>query len=321
MTVLTILNRPGTDVPALLTDLGNREDVELRIVAAEELGSALPGTDVLLLWDFFSTALASEFHRADSLSWIHAAAAGVDSLLFDELAASEVVVTNARGVFDRPIAEFVLNYILIQAKASVKSLKDQRRAVWNRRSTRDLAGSRAMIVGTGAIGRAIARVLTALDVRVTGAGSRARSGDPDFDEVVDSARLVDHLTGFDWVIDVAPLTEQTRGLIDAEVFAAMEPDACFINVGRGDTVDTAALVAALETHSIAGACLDVFDTEPLPAKHPLWQMDNVIITPHMSGDTDGWRMRLAEQFHALFEDYEAGRAFTHTVDKQRGYVR
>lgn len=321
MTVLTILNSPTTDVPALLTDLGTREDVELRIVAADELGPALPGTDVLLLWDFFSTALAGEFHRADSLQWIHAAAAGVDSLLFDELAASEVVVTNARGVFDRPIAEFVLSFILMQAKASVKSLEDQRSAEWNRRSTRDLAGSQAMIVGTGSIGREIARVLTALNVRVSGAGSRARSGDPDFGEVIDSARLDEHLSGVDWVIDIAPLTEQTRGLIGAEVFAAMEPHACFINVGRGDTVDTAALIAALETRRIAGACLDVVDTEPLPAEHPLWRMDNVIITPHMSGDTEGWRRRLAEQFHALFEDFEAGRSFTHTVDKQRGYVR
>lgn len=321
MTVLTILNKPGTDVPALLTDLGTREDVELRIVAAEQLGPALPGTDVLLLWDFFSTALADEFHHADSLSWIHAAAAGVDSLLFDELAASEVVVTNARGIFDRPIAEFVLGYILMQTKSSVKSLEDQRSATWNRRSTRNLAGSTAMIVGTGSIGREIARVLTALDVRVSGAGSHARSGDADFGEVVDSARLSDHLGGVDWVIDIAPLTEQTRGLIDAEVFAAMKPDACFINVGRGDTVDTAALVEALETGTIAGACLDVADTEPLPPEHPLWRMDDVIITPHMSGDTDGWRNRLAEQFRSLFDDYEAGRPFTRTVDKKRGYVR
>ncbi|MDN5634629.1 MAG: D-2-hydroxyacid dehydrogenase, partial [Brevibacterium sp.] len=95
MTVLTILNAPGTQIPEQLTDLGRREDVELRIVEAGELGSALPGTDVLLLWDFFSRALKSEFGHADSLKWIHAAAAGVDSLIFDELSASEVVVTNA----------------------------------------------------------------------------------------------------------------------------------------------------------------------------------------------------------------------------------
>ncbi|MDN6122882.1 MAG: D-2-hydroxyacid dehydrogenase, partial [Brevibacterium sp.] len=232
MTVLTILNAPGTQIPDQLTDLGRREDVELRIVEAEELGSALPGTDVLLLWDFFSRALRSEFGHADSLKWIHAAAAGVDSLIFDELSASEVVVTNARGIFDRPIAEFVLNYILLHAKNSLRSLEDQRNSQWNRRSTKNLAGSQAMIVGTGSIGREIARVLNALDVNVSGAGSHARTGDADFGTVIDSAQLSSHLSGVDWVINIAPLTDKTKNFIDAEVFAAMEPSAYFVNVGR-----------------------------------------------------------------------------------------
>ncbi|MDN5806761.1 MAG: D-2-hydroxyacid dehydrogenase [Brevibacterium sp.] len=321
MTVLTILNAPGTQIPDQLTDLGRREDVELRIVEAEELGSALPGTDVLLLWDFFSRALRSEFGHADSLKWIHAAAAGVDSLIFDELSASEVVVTNARGIFDRPIAEFVLNYILLHAKNSLRSLEDQRNSQWNRRSTKNLAGSQAMIVGTGSIGREIARVLNALDVNVSGAGSHARTGDADFGTVIDSAQLSSHLSGVDWVINIAPLTDKTKNFIDAEVFAAMEPSAYFVNVGRGEAVVTPDLVDALETGQISGAGLDVFDEEPLPAGHPLWQTDNVIITPHMSGDTDGWRLRLADQFVDLFEKYMAGETFPHTVDKAAGYVR
>ncbi|MDN5607246.1 MAG: D-2-hydroxyacid dehydrogenase [Brevibacterium aurantiacum] len=321
MTVLTILNAPGTEIPDQLTDLGRKEDVELRIVEAHELGSALPGTDVLLLWDFFSKALRSEFGHADSLKWIHAAAAGVDSLLFDELSASEVVVTNARGIFDRPIAEFVLNYLLIHAKNSLRSLQDQRESVWNRRSTKNLAGSQALIVGTGSIGREIARVLRALDVNVTGAGSHARTGDADFGTVIDSSQLSSHLSGVDWVINIAPLTDRTKNLFDAEVFAAMESSAYFVNVGRGEGVVTSDLVNALETGEISGAGLDVFDEEPLPADHPLWQADNVIVTPHMSGDTDGWRTRLADQFVVLFEKYAAGETFPHTVDKAAGYVR
>ena len=321
MTVLTILNAPGTEVPDQLTDLGRKEDVELRIVEAHELGSSLPGTDVLLLWDFFSKALRSEFGHADSLKWIHAAAAGVDSLLFDELSASEVVVTNARGIFDRPIAEFVLNYILIHAKNSLRSLEDQRESVWNRRSTQNLAGSQALIVGTGSIGREIAKVLSALDINVTGAGSHARTGDADFGSVIDSSQLSSHLSGVDWVINIAPLTDRTKNLFDAEVFNAMDPSAYFINVGRGEAVVTSDLVHALESGQISGAGLDVFDEEPLPADHPLWQADNVIVTPHMSGDTDGWRTRLADQFVDLFEKYAAGETFPHTVDKAAGYVR
>ena len=321
MTVLTILNAPGMEIPEQLTDLGRSEEVELRIVTAEELGTALPGTEVLLLWDFFSKALRSEFEHAEDLKWIHAAAAGVDSLLFDELSASDVVVTNARGIFDRPIAEFVLNYILLHAKNSLRSLEDQRNSTWNRRSTKDLAGSQAMIVGTGSIGREIARVLTALDVNVVGAGSHARTGDADFGTVIDSAQLSSHLSGIDWVINIAPLTDQTKGLFDAEVFAAMDPSAYFVSVGRGEAVVTSALVEALETGQISGAGLDVFDEEPLPADHSLWHAENVIITPHMSGDTDGWRMRLAKQFVDLFEKYMAGETFPHTVDKAVGYVR
>lgn len=321
MTVLTILNSPGTEIPALITDLGERDGIELRIAEASTLSQALPGTDVLLMWDFFSTALKDAYGSADRLEWVHAAAAGVDSLLFDELVDSPVTVTNARGIFDRPIAEFVLSYILMHAKSSIGSLDDQAAKKWNRRSTRDIAGTKALIVGTGAIGRGIARLLKAVDIDVTGAGSRARSGDADFGEVIDSATLPEHVAGFDWVIDIAPLTEKTERLIGAEAFAAMDDTAVFINVGRGDTVDTDALVTALRDGQIGGAGLDVFDEEPLPAGHPLWSMANVIITPHMSGDTDGWRMRLAEQFHALFEQYLAGEQFPHTVDKQLGYVR
>ncbi|GAA1800892.1 D-2-hydroxyacid dehydrogenase [Brevibacterium celere] len=321
MTTLTILNPPGSPVPDRLTELGRRDDVDVRIVTADRLGEALPGTEVLLLWDYFSTALTEVFDAADELRWIHVAAAGVDALLFDELIASEVVVTNARGVFDRPIAEFVLSFVLMHAKSALGSLADQREHRWNRRSTRDLAGTRALIVGTGSIGREIARVLRALGVDVSGAGSRARTGDADFGDVIDSADLAAHLTGVDWVIDVAPLTDRTAGLFYAEVFAAMEPHAFFVNVGRGATVDTDALVTALETGAIAGAGIDVVDVEPLPADHRLWEAPSVIITPHMSGDTEGWRERLLDQFLDLFETYRAGRPFAHTVDKEAGYVR
>lgn len=321
MTVLTILNSPGTDVPDQLTELARRSGVELRIVTASELGAALPGTEVLLLWDYFSTALRSEFAAADSLRWIHAASAGVDSLLFDELIESDVVVTNARGVFDMPIAEFVLGFMLMHSKSMLESLRDQRAQRWNRRTSTDLVGTKAMIVGTGSIGRQIARTLSAVGVAVVGAGTRARDGDPDFGSVIDSRDLGHHLGGVDWLIDIAPLTPATTGLIDAEVLAAMEDQSYFINVGRGATVDTDALLRALQDGKIAGAALDVVEPEPLPSGHPLWEMDNVIITPHMSGDTNGWRSRLADQFVELFDRHSAGEDFPHTVDKRSGYVR
>ncbi|NLU84384.1 D-2-hydroxyacid dehydrogenase [Rhodococcus sp. HNM0569] len=293
---------------------------EVRYATVETLADALPGSDVLLVWDFFSRALQDAWPAADSLRWIHVAAAGVDTLLFDELVNSDVVVTNSRGVFDRPIAEFVLASILAFAKDVPASLRLQNQRQWRHRETEQISGSRAIVVGTGAIGREIARLLRAVGVEVSGAGRRARSGDPDFGEV----RLSDELAGYigdaDYLVLVAPLTEQTEGMVDASVLAAMKPTARLVNVGRGELVVTDALVDALRKGRIAGAALDVFDTEPLPPQSPLWDMESVLISPHMSGDAAGWRERLAGVFVDNAERYRDGLPLLNVVDKQRGYV-
>src|SRR5690625_7923037 len=160
-----------------------------------------------------------------------------------------------------------------------------------------------MLVGSGAIGREASRLLNAVDIEVPGAGSHSRGGDADFGHVIDSSTLADHVGGYDWVNDIAPLTERTDRLIGSEVFAAMDDTAVFINVGRGDTVDTDALVAALRGKEIAGAGLDVFDEEPLPADHPLWGFDDVILTPHISGDNQVWRLPMDDPIHLLSDAY------------------
>ena len=144
-----------------------------------------------------------------------------------------VTVTNARGVFDRPIAEFVLAAVLAHAKLLHESRDLQRDKVWRHRETRTVVGARALIVGTGAIGRETARLLRAVGMEVRGAGRTARADDVDFGEVVASADLVGHVGWCDYLVNAAPLTEQTRGLINADVFAAMRPSAHLINVGRG----------------------------------------------------------------------------------------
>ncbi|MCT1689701.1 D-2-hydroxyacid dehydrogenase [Brevibacterium sp. p3-SID960] len=319
MTVLTILTAPDKKRPAHFDRLAD-EASEVRWVEADELAAALPGTEVLLMWDFFSPALEDAFGAADRLRWIHAASAGVDSLMFDQLRDSAVTVTNARGTFDRPIAEFVLAFMLHFAKDFPASLAHQRQRIWQHRESRDLAGSHAMIVGTGSIGRAIAVALRALGVHVSGAGSRARGGDPDFGEIIASADLAAHVSDVDWLINIAPLTAQTTGLIDAAVLQALPASAHLINVGRGASVVTGDLVAALQSGQIAGAGLDVVDPEPLPEGSPLWQMGNVVITPHMSGDSAGWSDRLAEQFMANWDRYRAGEQLFNIVDKAKGYA-
>lgn len=300
--------------------------VRWRFTDAAGLADAVGGADALLLWDFFSCALAAAWPARDRLAWVHVAAAGVDTLLFDELRASDVVVTNARGTFDRPIAEFVAASVLAHAKLLHESHDLQLRRQWRHRETQSVAGARALVVGTGAIGREIARTLRCLGLRVDGAGSRARpgyleGGDPDFAFVVDSARLVEHVGDVDYLVNAAPLTPATTGLIGAAVFAALKPGAHLVNIGRGPTVDEAALLAAIDCGRLDGASLDVFAAEPLPPDSPLWQARGVVVSPHMSGDVVGWRDTLARQFVDNAQRWLAGEPLFNVVDKRLGYVR
>ncbi|GFG52046.1 D-2-hydroxyacid dehydrogenase [Mycolicibacterium agri] len=314
--VIAVLCEKATDRPPGLDDL----DVDFRFCAADGLADALRGARALLLWDFFSKALRDAWSHADQLEWIHITAAGVDTLLFDELRNSDVVVTNARGVFDRPLAEYVLGAVIAYAKDSLTSYDLQRRHEWRHRETRSVTGATALVVGTGGIGREIARLLRAAGMVVRGAGRRAASDDPDFGEVVESANLAREVGWCDHLILAAPLTPQTRGLVNKEVLAAMKPDAHLVNIARGPMVDESALLAALTQRRIGGATLDVFETEPLPADHPLWDAPNVTITAHMSADVVGWRETLAEQFATNVRRWLAGQPLLNVVDKQLGYV-
>ena len=294
--------------------------MQVRYTDASGLTEAVVGAQVLFLWDYFSTAVRDVWDTADALEWIHVAAAGVDTLLFEDLVRSPVIVTNARGVFDRPMAEFVLLSLLAHAKGAQRSHDLQRAREWQHRETATLAGSTALVIGTGAIGRATARLLRAVGVQVRGAGRTARKGDPDFGTVVASSDLVEHVGWADSVVVVAPLTDQTRGLINRQVLRAMKPTSYLVNLGRGPCLVEDDLLAALNSGQIAGAALDVFETEPLPAAHPLWDAPGVTISPHMSGDAVGWLDTLAHQFADNALRFLDGRPLNNVVDKRLGFV-
>jgi phosphoglycerate dehydrogenase-like enzyme len=264
--------------------------------------------------------VADVWSHCDRLEWIHVAAAGVDTLLFDGLRESRVTVTNARGVFDRPIAEYVLASVLAHAKRLHESHDLQREAVWRHRETRTVAGARALVVGTGGIGREIARLLRAVGLQVRGAGRTARTNDVDFGDVVASADLVHQVGWCDYLINAVPLTPQTRGLINADVFAALRPSAHLVNVGRGATVVQHELAEALVAGRFDGASLDVFEDEPLPVDSPLWSIPGVVVSAHMSGDVIGWRDVLARQFVANAERWLQGEPLENVVDTALGYV-
>ncbi|MFJ9560515.1 D-2-hydroxyacid dehydrogenase [Streptomyces fuscichromogenes] len=289
----------------------------VRIVHTDAAGLAarLPTADALLVWDFASHAVREAWPgEGPRPGWVHTASAGVDHLMCPELAASGTVVTNARGVFDAPVAEYVAALVLAIAKDLPRTLDLQREHTWRHREGRMVSGTRACVVGSGPIGRAIARTLKALGVTTALVGRVPRTGihGPD-----DLDRL---LSRADWVIAAAPLTEQTYGMFDEHRFDVMQPSACFVNVGRGGLVDEEALVRALERRWIAAAALDVLATEPLPADSPLWRVPGLLVSPHMSGDTVGWRDELSTQFVELYERWAAGRSLLNVVDKKRGYV-
>jgi phosphoglycerate dehydrogenase-like enzyme len=313
---VAVLCERATDRPPGLEGL----DVDFRYCAADGLADAIRGARALLLWDFFSTAVSDVWPHADSLEWIHITAAGVDTLLFDELRESDVVVTNARGVFDRPLAEYVLGAVIAHAKDSRTSFDLQRRHEWRHRETRSITGATALVVGTGGIGREIAKLLRAAGLAVRGAGRRAVADDPDFGEVICSDNLAAEVGWCDHLILAAPLTAQTRGLVNAAVLDAMKPDAHLVNIARGPMVDESALLAALTERRIGGATLDVFDREPLPPEHPLWDAPNVTITAHMSADVVGWRETLAAQFATNVRRWLAGEPLLNVVDKKLGYI-
>jgi phosphoglycerate dehydrogenase-like enzyme len=316
--VIAVLCERATDRPAGVADLD--VDVDFRYCAADGLADAVRGARALLMWDYFSTALRGAWASAGTLEWIHVTAAGVDTLLFDELRGSDVVVTNARGVFDRPIAEYVLGAVIAYAKGSQASLDRQRRHRWQHRETRSVAGAHALVVGTGAIGREIARLLRAAGLAVRGAGRVACAEDPDFGQVVATADLAAAVGWCDHLVLSAPLTDATRGLVGPAVLAAMKSDAHLVNIARGPIVDEPALLAALTAGRIGGATLDVFDVEPLPEDHPLWDAPGAVITAHMSGDALGWRDTLAAQFSENLRRWLSGRPLHNVVDKKLGYV-
>lgn len=313
---MAVLCARSTDRPPGLEGL----DVDIRYCAADGLAEAVRGARALLLWDFFSSAVSDVWADAKDLEWIHITAAGVDTLLFDELRESDVVVTNARGVFDRPLAEYVLGAVIAYAKDSRNSFDLQRRHQWQHRETRGITGATALVVGTGGIGREIAKLLRAAGLVVRGAGRRAVTDDPDFGDVICSDDLAAEAGWCDHLILAAPLTAQTRGLVNAAVLDAMKPDAHLVNVARGPMVDESALLAALTERRIGGATLDVFDTEPLPPEHPLWDAPNVTITAHMSADVVGWRDTLAAQFVENMRRWLAGDPLLNVVDKKLGYI-
>ena len=313
MTRVLVLVAPGEAPLPGLDDLPTT--VELRTVSSEsDLRRHLPQTDVLVVTDFRTDLLERCWPDEHRIRWVHATSAGVDALMFPALRDSDVLLTNARGVFDLGIAEYVLGAVLMHAKDSLGNLALQRQQRWQHRETALVARQRALVIGAGSIGSEVARLLSALDIEVIGIARTARSAEH-FSRVLASEQLDGALPEADIVVITAPLTDATRGLINRDRLARMRSNALLVNVGRGAIVVTDDLVAALQAGQLGGAVLDVVDPEPLPEGHPLWDLPNVMLSAHMAGDFIGWRRALGKQFMANLQRWLADEPLLNIVNR------
>jgi glyoxylate/hydroxypyruvate reductase len=277
-----------------------------------EAAAHIATAEVLYAWKFPSALYA----KAPRLRWLQGMGAGIDWALTPELPPG-VVVTRAPGVFGPWMAEYVIGWCLWVTQRMGTYREAQRRREWVQHIAPErLAGKTLAIVGLGDIGRIIARAARALAMRVIGV-SRSGRRVAAVERVYPRRALHRALAVADFVVVVLPLSDETRGLIGVAELAAMRPAAWLMNVGRGAVVDEAALVDALTRRTIAGAILDVFTTEPLPRDHPLWALDNAVLTPHIAGPN--MPEEIAPVFQANLTRYLAGRSLRHVVDRRRGY--
>jgi phosphoglycerate dehydrogenase-like enzyme len=304
---------PGIDEAATMADLSFA-------ASAPALAEAIADADAVFAWHSVRELLPEVWPKAGGLRWIQSASDGVDWLLFPELVDSDVVVTNARGIFDPAIAEYVVGLMLAFAKGLLGVVEGQRQREWRHRPTELLAGKRLLVVGVGPIGRAIGRAGRDLGMQVRGVARRARSGDDVFESIAGTDGLAAAAGWADYVVDALPGAPATHHLFDASVFSSMRRNARFINVGRGTTVVEEALIDAIREERIGGAALDVFEREPLPWDSPFWGLPNTIVSPHMSGDFEGWLEAVVRLFVENLGRFAAGRPLLNVVDKREGYV-
>lgn len=272
---IELLNADPTVEPILLT---SAEPLPAKIL--DRITTAFFSGDV---WPLRTREMMISILKAPNLKWLHTFSSGVDSPVFQTMLERGIRITNSAGASSSPIAQTVIMYLLALSRNLPEWQRAQQRHEWQQRSFQELPGTTIAVIGLGAIGQEVVRLAHALDMNVIACRRTPRG-----DESCPTYSMTDLsavLAQADWVVVALPLNADTRRIINAQIFASMKPGACFINVGRGELVDEPALIAALQSGHLGGAGLDVFETEPLPTESALWDMPNVIITPHNSATT------------------------------------
>ncbi|MBZ5649681.1 MAG: D-2-hydroxyacid dehydrogenase [Acidobacteriia bacterium] len=283
----------------------------------------LRDAEVIISWSL----RPEQFKAAPKLRWIHSPAAAVHQLMFPELINSDVVLTNAREVHGPVVAEHVMAMVFALAKCLPQAVRFQQKHIWGQEPMwrghprpRELAGATVGLVGLGSISRAVAKHASNLGMRVIAVRENPEKGSPEGVQQVFASSQVDQLLAqSDYVVLAVPVTPLTKRMMNAARLANMKSDACLINVGRGPLVDEEALAQALREKTIGGAALDVFEAEPLPADSPLWDLENLLITPHTAGLTEKLWERHYQCISENLRRYLQGEPLHSVVDKKQGY--
>jgi len=311
--------------PSWIQEKLAREFPQLQVVQLQNydrVPEEITDTDIFVGWSI----RPEQFVTAKRLKWIHSPAAAVHQLMYPELINSNVVVTNAREVHGTVVAEHAMALVLALAKRLPQAIRYQAKkewaqeTIWNERPRpREVSGASVAVIGMGSIGREFTVRAKALGMRVLAVRENPQKGTSGADAVYGTDQLDEVLSQADYVLLCTPVTPATTGLMNQERLTRMKPDAYLLNVGRGPLLDESAALAALRTRQIAGAALDVFEEEPLPADSPFWDLDNVLITPHTAAVTE----RLWDRHYQLISEnlrrFLDGRPLLYEVDKHCGY--
>ncbi|GGN99024.1 D-2-hydroxyacid dehydrogenase [Saccharibacillus kuerlensis] len=293
-------------------------DYELKSVPVKEVTpEQIREADILVGWNRKMEQAALE---SDNLKWIQSWSAGVDYFPMDQLEEKKVLLTNAGGVHAIPISEHIFAVLLAMSRNLHGNIRSQVHGKWDKGGLYgEISGLTMAIVGTGHIGRATARIAKAFGMHTIGV---RHSGDPEehIDDMYKTDGIEQAFSKADVVVNILPLTDETHHFFNKDSFGYMKKGTVFINVGRGPSVDTDALIEALDSGKLSSAALDVFEKEPLPEDHPLWKREDVIITPHAAGNTDHYDVRAAEIFVDNLKAFVKGETLPRNlVDYSRKY--
>nr|WP_042197955.1 D-2-hydroxyacid dehydrogenase [Paenibacillus camerounensis] len=295
--------------PGYTLTLGNAKNPDL-----DELARA----EIVIGW---GKGISDTLLKPDSpLRWLQTWSAGVEKLPLKQLEERGIILTNASGVHAEPITAVIFGFMLMFTRNLHTAVRNQQERKWHSDGNEsELTGKTAVIAGTGSIGSETARIAKAFKMNTVGISRSGKAVDG-FDKIYSTDQLQEAAGEADFLINTLPLTGETQRLFNAAVFNACPQGAYYINIGRGATTNTDDLMAALNSGQLAGAGLDVFDPEPLPQEHPLWGMEQVIITPHCAGSTDRYADRIVELFTENVQAYlNNGKPVRNLVDYSRQY--